>query len=40
MAEELCHLATGHTVRHLMRAKDKSFEQLFLDWLARQNSSK
>lgn len=40
MAEELCHLATGHTLRHLMRAKDKPFEQLFLDWLARQNSAK
>ncbi len=40
MAEELCHLATGHTLRHLMRAKDKPFEQLFLDWLARQNSGK
>lgn len=40
MAEELCHLATGHTIRHLIRAKDKPFEQLFLDWLARQNSSK
>jgi phosphate transport system protein len=36
MAEELCHLATGHTLRHLLRAKDKPFEQLFLDWLARQ----
>jgi phosphate transport system protein len=40
MAEELCHLATGHTLRHLMRAKDKPLEQLFLDWLARQNSAK
>ena len=39
MAEELCHLATGHTVRHLLRAKDKPVEQLFLDWLAKQNSS-
>ena len=38
MAEELCHLATGHTLRHLIRAKDKPFEQLFLDWLARQNT--
>jgi phosphate transport system protein len=38
MAEELCHLATGHTVRHLLRAKDKPVEQLFLDWLAKQNS--
>lgn len=40
MAEELCHLATGHTLRHLIRTKDKPFEQLFLDWLARQNSGK
>ncbi len=40
MAEELCHLATGHTVRHLLRSKDKPVEQLFLDWLAKQNSSK
>lgn len=38
MAEELCHLATGHTMRHLIRAKDKPIEQLFLDWLAKQNS--
>lgn len=36
MAEELCHLATGHTVRHLLHSKDKPVEQLFLDWLAKQ----
>jgi phosphate transport system protein len=35
MAEELCHLATGHTLRHMIRAKDKPLEQMFLDWLAR-----
>src|SRR5215831_6767217 len=40
MAEELCHLATGHTLRHLMRSKDKPLEQLFLDWLSQQNSGK
>jgi phosphate transport system protein len=38
MAEELCHLATGHTMRHVIRAKDKPIEQLFLDWLVRQNT--
>ena len=38
MAEELCHLATGHTMRHLIRSKDKPIEQLFLDWLTRQSS--
>ena len=36
IAEEICHLATGHTVRHLRRTKDKCFEQLFLDWLAKE----
>ncbi len=40
MAEELCHLSTGQTVRHLIRCKDKPFEQLFLDWLAKQTPSK
>ena len=40
MAEELCHLATGHTMRHVIRAKDKPIEQLFLDWLAKQNLRK
>ena len=35
----ICHLATGHTVRHLMRnTKNKSAEQLFIDWLARQTA--
>lgn len=40
MAEELCHLVTGHTLRHLIHTKDKPLEQLFLDWLANQNSSR
>jgi len=39
IAEELCHLATGHTMRHVIRAKDKPIEQLFLDWLAKQNAT-
>ena len=38
MAEEVCHLATGHTVRHLLRSHNKPVEQLFLDWLAKQSS--
>jgi phosphate transport system protein len=32
-AEEVCHLVSGHTVRHLLRAKDKSSEQLYLEHL-------
>ena len=38
IAEELCHLATGHTVRHVIRSKDKPTEQLFLQWLAKQSA--
>jgi len=38
MAEEVCHLATGHSLRHLRRTKDKPLEQMFLDWLARESS--
>ncbi|HET9838726.1 MAG TPA: PhoU domain-containing protein [Candidatus Angelobacter sp.] len=39
MAEELCHLATGHTMRHVIRSKDKPIEQLFIDWLKQSSSS-
>ncbi|HEY1940201.1 MAG TPA: PhoU domain-containing protein [Candidatus Angelobacter sp.] len=39
MAEELCHLATGHTMRHVIRAKDKPMEQMFLVWLAQQKNA-
>ena len=38
LAEELCHLATGHSVRHLIRSKDKPVEQLFLDWIKQSSS--
>ena len=33
LAEEICHLLTGHSVRHLLSTKRKPLEQLFLDWL-------
>lgn len=36
MAEDICHLATGQSIRHLLRSRDKPLEQLYLDWLARQ----
>ena len=35
-AEEVCHLVTGRSVRHLIRAADKSFEEMFVDWMRRQ----
>ncbi len=31
MAEEVCHLVSGRTVRHVLRAYDRQAEQLFLD---------
>lgn len=37
-AEEICHLVSGHTVRHLLQAKEKSSEQLYLDHLRRQHT--
>jgi phosphate transport system protein len=33
LAEEVCHLVSGHTVRHVLMAYDKPIEQMFLDWL-------
>jgi len=33
LAEEVCHLVTGKTMRHVLRSKSKSEEQMFLDWL-------
>ncbi len=38
MAEELCHLATGHSIRHLLRSKNKPVEQLYIEWLGRQSA--
>lgn len=36
MAEEVCHLVSGRTVRHVLRAYDRPLEQLFLDQLRSQ----
>lgn len=33
LGEEVCHYVTGKSVRHLLRARDKSHEQMFLDAL-------
>ncbi|HUM04958.1 MAG TPA: PhoU domain-containing protein [Terriglobales bacterium] len=33
LAEEVCHFVSGHSVRHLLMAYDKPFEQMFIDWL-------
>ncbi|HSA91704.1 MAG TPA: PhoU domain-containing protein [Terriglobales bacterium] len=36
LAEEVCHLISGHTLRHVLRSNGKSREQMLLDWLKRQ----
>ena len=33
IAEEVCHLVSGRTVRHVLRAYDRPLEQLFLEQL-------
>ncbi len=38
-AEEICHCFTGHTLRHLLRAHDQSFEQMFLRYLREGGKS-
>ena len=35
-AEEVVHLATGSSVRHLMRAQDKPDEVRFVEWMRQQ----
>ncbi|HMK28504.1 MAG TPA: PhoU domain-containing protein [Terriglobales bacterium] len=33
LAEEVCHLVSGHSMRHVMRESDKSYEQMYLKYL-------
>jgi phosphate transport system protein len=37
LAEEICHLASGQTLRHLLPRRVKSDEQMYLEWLRRQH---
>ncbi len=39
LGEEICHMVTGHTVRHVRRETDKSYEQRYLDWLRSAGES-
>ena len=39
LAEEVCHYVSGRTVRHLIRSSDKSYEQLFIDWIREKNKA-
>jgi phosphate transport system protein len=38
MAEEVCHLVSGQSVRHLLRSIDKPLEQMFLDQLRHKHA--
>jgi len=40
MAEEVCHLVSGHTVRHVLRSYDKPVEQMFIDDLRRKQKAR
>lgn len=37
IAEEVCHLISGRTVRHVLRSYDRPVEQLFIDHLKKQD---
>jgi phosphate transport system protein len=37
LAEEVVHLATGHSVRHLLRSQDKPDEVRFLDYMRHRD---
>jgi len=36
IAEEVCHLISGRTVRHILRSYDRPVEQLFIEHMRRQ----
>ena len=37
LAEEVCHLVSGHTLRHVLRHMNKPEEQMYLEYLKRQS---
>jgi phosphate transport system protein len=40
LAEEVCHLVSGQTVRHVLRSYDKPMEQMFIDDLKRKHDTR
>jgi phosphate transport system protein len=38
LAEEVCHVVSGHTVRHVLMAYDKPVEQMFIDYLRKREA--
>jgi phosphate transport system protein len=39
LAEEICHLVSGHSVRHVLRTYDMPVEQMFIEDLKRKQKS-
>jgi phosphate transport system protein len=39
LAEEVCHFATGRSIRHLLMAYDKPKEQMFIEWLRQKDDT-
>jgi len=39
LAEEVCHLVSGHSVRHVLRTYDKPVEQMFIEDLKRRQQA-
>jgi phosphate transport system protein len=37
LAEEICHVLSGHTLRHVLRSQDQPMEQMFIRWLKQQH---
>ncbi len=40
LAEEVCHVVSGRTVRHVLSTYDKPIEQLFIDWLRKREGKR
>jgi phosphate transport system protein len=38
LAEEVCHLVSGHTIRHVLKTYDKPVEQMFIDYLRKREA--
>lgn len=36
LAEEIVHLVTGRSVRHILPQKGKSYEEMYIDWIRQQ----
>lgn len=40
VSEEVVQMATGRSVRHLLRSYDKPFENMFVDWMRRREATR